>query len=173
LGLPSGQPDLFERFIGTWDLVWRGQDPDGIPMEVRGKLDVGWILGGRAIQDVWRMPTDPAEAGRMRAFHGTTVRFFDPGIGAWRSTWMDPLNGRVRRFIGRPVGDRIVLEGLDDDPRERWGFRDLTPGSFRWTGEESPDGGDTWILREEILGSRPDGWAKATKGRGPTSPVPA
>jgi hypothetical protein len=154
LALLADPLNLFGRFIGAWDLVWHGQDPAGIPIEVRGKLDFGWILGGRAIQDVWQMPSDPADAGRMRAFHGTTIRFFDPAIGAWRSTWLDPLNGRVRRFLGRPVGEAIVLEGLDDDPRERWSFHDITTESFRWLGEESLDGGGSWVLRQEIWGRR-------------------
>src|SRR5579885_2036544 len=123
--------DLFGRFIGAWDLDWYGKDHDGHDVVVRGELSFGWILDGRAVQDVWRVPLDPADALRMRGFHGTTVRFYDPGIGAWRSTWLDPLNGRVRRFIGRQAGADIILDGVDDDPRERWSFRDITPESFR------------------------------------------
>ena len=91
----------------------------------------------------------------LRPFHGTTLRFYDPALGAWRSTWIDPLNGRVRRFIGRPDGDDIILDGLDDEPAERWCFRDIAPGpapeSFRWTGEVSADGRRTWRLDEEML----------------------
>jgi hypothetical protein len=90
----------------------------------------------------------------MRAFHGTTIRFYDPTIGAWRSTWIDPLNGRVRRFIGRFVNGEIVLDGLDDDPRERWGFRDITPTTFHWRGESSLDGGKSWYLEDEMFARR-------------------
>ncbi len=53
----------------------------------------------------------------MRAFQGTTIRFCDPRIEAWRSTWLDPLNGRARRFIGRSTGDSILLNRLDEDPQ--------------------------------------------------------
>lgn len=145
---------LFGQFVGAWDLEWRGQDHDGNAIAVRGELHFGWILGGRAIQDVWRVPLDEADAGRMRAFHGTTIRFYDPVIGAWRSTWIDPLNSRVRRFIGRSEGDSIVLDGLDDDPRERWSFREITPDSFVWRGEESSDGGKSWVLNDEMVATR-------------------
>src|SRR4051794_30701568 len=100
---------LFGRFVGAWDLEWHGKGTSGDSMVVPGELHFGWILDGRAIQDIWRVPLDPADGLRMRAFHGTTVRFYDPRIAAWRSTWIDPLNGRVRRFIGRAQGDRIVL----------------------------------------------------------------
>lgn len=90
----------------------------------------------------------------MRAFQGTTIRFCDPRIEAWRSTWLDPLNGRVRRSIGRSTGDSIVLDGLDEDPQERWSFRDITPNSFTWRGEESIDGGQTWVLNDEMYATR-------------------
>ena len=93
----SDQLDLFGRFVGAWDLEWQVTGKDGHDVIVRGELSFGWVLDGRAVQDVWRVPVDPADALHMRAFHGTTVRFYDPAIGAWRSTWLDPLNGRVRR----------------------------------------------------------------------------
>jgi len=142
---------LFGRFIGTWDIEWHGRDAAGNPGVMEGELNFGWILDGRAVQDVWRVPAHgPAPAG-LRPFHGTTVRFYDPSLGAWRSTWMDPLNGRVRRFIGRPAGPDIVLDGLDDDPAERWSFRDITPDSFRWVADESTDGRRTWHRNDEML----------------------
>jgi hypothetical protein len=100
------------------------------------------------------VPLDPNDARRMRAFHGTTIRFYDPRVDAWRSTWLDPLNGRVRRFLGRSVGGIIVLEGLDEDPRERWTFRDVPPDSFRWRGEQSTDGGRTWAIEDEMYARR-------------------
>jgi hypothetical protein len=108
-------------------------------------------LGGRAVQDIWKVPPSGDPAPGLRPFYGTTLRFYDPALGAWRSTWIDPLNGRVRRFIGRPDGDSIVLEGLDDDPPERWAFRDITASTFRWTGEISHDDRQTWRLDEQML----------------------
>jgi hypothetical protein len=100
---------------------------------------------------VWKVPVSGQPPAGLRPFYGTTMRFYDPAIGAWRSTWIDPLNGRVRRFIGRPEGAEIVLEGLDDDPPERWGFRDISQHSFRWTGEVSGDGRRTWHLDEQMF----------------------
>ena len=146
---------LFGRFIGAWDIEWRGTGRDGNPATMHGDLHFGWVLDGRAVQDVWRVPSSGAAPPGLRPFHGTTLRFYDPSLGAWRSTWIDPLNGRVRRFIGHPEGGDIILDGLDDEPAERWAFRDITPGpvpeSFRWTGEISTDGRRTWRLDEEML----------------------
>lgn len=145
---------LFGQFVGAWDLEWRGRDREGKPVTAPGAVHFGWILDGRAIQDIWRVPLDPRDGERMRAFHGTTIRFYDRAIDAWRSTWIDPLNGRVRRFIGRPAGNTILLDGLDEDPRERWSFRDITADSFTWRGEESTDGGETWVLNDEMHATR-------------------
>ena len=146
---------LFGRFIGAWDIEWYGTDDNGTPAIMTGELHFGWVLGGRAVQDVWNVPASGPSAATGRPFYGTTLRFYDPAIAAWRSTWVDPLNGRVRRFIGRPEGGAIILDGLDDEPAERWAFRDITPGpapeSFRWTGEVSTDGRRTWRLDEEML----------------------
>jgi hypothetical protein len=146
--------DLFGRFAGAWDLVWRGENPSGHEVTVPGELHCGWILGGRAVQDVWRVPIDPADAPGMRGFYGTTVRFYDAAIDAWRSTWLDPLNGRVLRFIGRPDEGGIVLTCIDDGVYERWSFRDIAADSFRWIGEDSEDEGRTWRQYEEMLARR-------------------
>ncbi len=145
------QLDLFGRFIGTWDIDWRGTDGEGRPATMAGELRFGWVLGGRAVQDISKVPASGDPAPGLQPFCGTTLRFYDPALGAWRSTWIDPLNGRVRRFIGRPDGDSIVLEGLDDDPPERWAFRDITASTFRWTGEISHDDRQTWHLDEQML----------------------
>jgi hypothetical protein len=149
----AGKLSLFGQFIGEWSLEWRGKDAAGNDLAVPGLLDFGWVLDGRAVQDVWRVPVDPADAPGMRGFYGTTIRFYDPAIDAWRSTWIDPLNGNVLRFIGRSVDGGIVLTEIDRGS-ERWSFRDITPDSFRWTGESSQDGGKTFVQYEEMLARR-------------------
>jgi hypothetical protein len=114
------------------------------------------VLGGRAVQDIWIVP-GRGQAGEGRpplAFHGSTIRFYDPAIDAWRSTWVEPVNGRVRRFIGWPTHGDIVLISDEGDPQLRWTFTDITPSSFRWHAESSRDGGHTWEFDEEMLASR-------------------
>jgi hypothetical protein len=144
----------FGRFVGSWNLHWTG--PEGA--NAIGELHFGWVLGGRAVQDVWIVPGrgQPGENQPPLAFHGSTIRLFDPAIDAWRSTWIEPINGRVRRFIGRADGEDIVLLSDEEEPQLRWRFTDITSDSFTWLGEISHDGGAMWTLEERMDATRAD-----------------
>ncbi len=147
---------LFGQFVGSWRLAWSGADADGRPAAMSGELHFGWVLGGRAVQDVWIVPArgDPGEGRPPLAFHGSTIRFYDRALGAWRSTWVEPVNGRVRRFVGRPAGEDIELISDEDEPQLRWSFTAITQDSFTWRSESSRDGGATWTLDEEMRATR-------------------
>lgn len=151
----AGTLHLFGQFVGSWALAWSGRDTRGRPARMTGELHVGWVLAGRAIQDVWIVPChdDPAE-GRAPGFHGTTVRFPDPGTGIWQSIWIDPPNGRVRRFRAYPAGHNIELISDDERPRLRWRFTGITPASFRWTGEISAGDDAEWVSQQQMLATR-------------------
>jgi hypothetical protein len=148
--------DDFGRFVGAWRLDWRGLGPDGAWHRATGELHVGWVLDGRAVQDVWIVPGrgEPGAGVPPLAFHGTTVRFPHPDGDRWLSTWMDPVNGRVRRFTGRAQGADVELLSDDEDPWLRWRFTDVRPDSFTWSAESSRDGGRTWVHDELMLASR-------------------
>ncbi len=140
---------LFGQFIGDWDIVdARYLQADGTWVKMKGEVHFGWILGGTAIQDVWM---GCIEASKKMTMFGTTIRFYDPKINAWRSTWLSPLKGLVETFIGHEVNGEIVLEHktVEGYP-EKWIFSQITSRSFRWHSEETRDEGKTWLLTEEM-----------------------
>jgi hypothetical protein len=118
--------------VGSWDLEWAGTGTNGETATATGELHVGWVLGGRAVQDIWIVPGrgHPGEGQPPSAFHGSTIRFHDPVIDAWRSTWVEPVNCRVRRFTGRPADGDILLASDEEDPQLRWRFTDIGPDPF-------------------------------------------
>jgi hypothetical protein len=141
------QAKVFGRFVGTWDAAYTEFSKDGKAIHSSGEFIVGWVMDGRAIQDVFIIyPSTNKER-----FIGTTLRYFDPKSGTWRVTFVDPENDSVVRFTGSAVGyDRIVLLSQEaDDKKTRWSFNEIRPDSFVFRDEESRDGGKTWRLTEE------------------------
>jgi hypothetical protein len=117
---------------------------------VQGEWHFGWVLEGRAIQDVWIAPKRSlrAESKGMSGEYGATVRFYDPKIDAWRSTWIGPAKGYVLPFIARQIGEEIVLEGNFESGKSRkWIFSDITSESFKWRAIESDDG---WLTQQKV-----------------------
>lgn len=146
----------FGQFVGDWTLRWSGPGANGEQtVTTDGTLSVGWVLDGTAVQDVWVVPLPGQQMpGGLSGFHGTTVRFYDPGIRAWRSTWIDPPNARVRRFTGRVVEADIELISDEEEPLLRWRFSAITADSFRWTGEIRRHRDDDWTFQQEMLANR-------------------
>jgi hypothetical protein len=141
----DSQARLFDRFAGAWDVEYCNIREDGSRENTRGQLLAGWVLDGRALQDVWI--EFPAAGGDR--FMGTTLRFYDNSRKAWRVIWVSPMQQAVTLLEGADEGGRIVLRGESPRGRSRWTFSDITDAAFLWRGEHSTDGGSTWRLREE------------------------
>ena len=141
---------LFGQFVGSWDVEITNHKADGSREVVQGEWHFGWVLEGRAIQDVWIAPKRSLrETSRgITGDYGATLRFYDPKIDAWRSTWIGPVKGYVLPFIARQVGDEIVLEGNFESGKSRkWIFSDITNESFKWRAIESDDG---WLTQQKV-----------------------
>jgi hypothetical protein len=151
----AGVDLLFEPFIGSWDLevTWfEGLEPTRTEA---GEWHFAWVLEGRAVQDVWIVPRrDQRRAGADLYEYGTSIRFPDPGLGGWRSTWLGPTQRSVRTFAARRIGDDVVLDGEHDDGTPlRWAFSDIAPDSFSWSNATGrPDG--TWLVTQRFRATR-------------------
>ncbi len=127
---------LFGQFVGDWEIFPPRSEWNGAPPAASGEVHFRWVLGGTAVQDIWG-PLD--DASRRLVPQGSTLRFYDPSIRAWRSTWISPYQRAVRRFVGRKVGREIVLREQDQGWKgELWIFSEITKNSFRWRAESRP-----------------------------------
>jgi hypothetical protein len=142
------QAQVFGRFVGIWDGEYTEFLKDGKTTHSSGEWTFGWIMDGRAIQDLFIVHPS---AARKERYIGTTLRYFDPKSGAWSVTFIDPENGSVATLTGGAVEDgRIVLHSQNKDGKEtRWSFDEIRPDSWVFRDEETSDGGKTWRLREE------------------------
>jgi hypothetical protein len=140
---------LYGRLIGSWAIECDWYTRDGGTHSARGSWHFAWILGGMGVQDVLFADGSPPSR------RGTTIRCFDPDSGVWHVCWMQPAAGEFVSLIGRADGEDIVQEAIarDGEQRQRWSFRDITPGSFAWLGEASDDG-ETWFLEQRMVGTR-------------------
>ena len=142
------QAKVFGRFVGTWDGEYNEFSKDGKTARSSGEWIFGWVMDGRAIQDLFII--HPSEAHK-EGFIGTTLRYFDPKSRTWSVSFIDPEDDVVETLTGGAVGDdRIVLLSQNTDGKEsRWSFDDIRPDSWIFRDERSSDGGKTWRLREE------------------------
>ena len=154
---------LYAFLVGHWELRVVGYAEDGTRQESRGELHAGWVLEGRAIQDVWIMPprAERPAAGPLQElpgagnFYGSTLRTYDPGLDAWHIQWSDPVAQFYAQQIGRAEGADIVQVGeLPGVGTLRWRFTEIRPDSFHWIGDVSSDGGKTWEVQVEIFAER-------------------
>ena len=149
--------DAYGWLIGSWELDVVGYDDAGNVIHSTGEAHAGWVLEGRAVQDVFinprrsdRSPTSPKFAN----WYGTTLRIYDPSIQAWRVNWFNPHDGIRAELIGRRRGKDIVQEGqFPDGTKIRWTYSDITEGSCLWRGERLEADG-TWRLQVEFRAKR-------------------
>jgi hypothetical protein len=142
----TGPMALYGQFIGDWTMDGTVYLPDGATHTGTGEIHFGWVLQGRAIQDVWIFPG---------AFFGTTLRVYDPALDAWHILWSDPVKQYFTRQIGRPRGNDIEQNGTNEQGEPiRWSFTEITRDSFRWTGERAAAGSTAYARQAEFFARR-------------------
>ena len=152
---------LYAFLIGSWRADVLTYDDAPTPHRGSAEIHAGWVLEGRAVQDVWMIPQSDLRKPHMPSlpvagnWYGSTMRVYDPNLDAWRIFWMDPATQYFALQIGRRQDDRIVQVSEEEKgTRGRWSFSDITADSFHWRGEQSTDDGSTWTLLVEVLAHR-------------------
>jgi hypothetical protein len=149
---------LYGQFVGHWDLEVSFFGRDGSRETIGGEWDFFWTLEGRAVADIWTIPSRAeraAKASEPRGL-GITVRILDPALGIWRICWSSVSYNDQLRLDGRRIGSEIMQEGSYRDGRAvRWIFSDIAPASFRWRSEVAENEAGPWFLEEEMHARRP------------------
>jgi hypothetical protein len=152
------EADLYGWLVGSWDLDVRHYLVDVSARGIKAEAHFAWVLEGRAVQDVWIMPSRrdrslPPE--KTLNMYGTTLRVWDASIRAWRVTWFNPVTGGRNELVGRRYGTDVVQVGTHADGTPiRWNFTDVSRDAFRWTGEVLEPDGRTWKLQGEFRATR-------------------
>ena len=166
--LHAGGPDperasklaLYSWIVGGWEMDVTTIAEDGTRHRGHGEIHAGWVLQGRAIQDVWMIPRLAERTPTMAPlpgagnWYGTTLRIYDPNLDGWRILWNDPATNFFSQQIGRADGADIVQSG--PDPRGgsmRWIFSDIEPSAFHWRAERAADD-RTWRQEVDIRARR-------------------
>ena len=152
------EADAYGWLVGSWELDVLRYRVDVSALGIKGEAHFGWVLEGRAVQDVWIMPRIADRLpglGRVNNMYGTTLRVWDGSIQAWRVTWINPVTGARDELIGRWSGKEVVQVGRHTDGTPiRWLFSEITRDSFRWTGEVLEPDGKTWNIEGEFRARR-------------------
>jgi len=148
--------DAYGWLVGSWQLDCRRYA--GEPVHIMGEAHFGWALEGRAIQDVWIMPSRAERTSlsdKKKNMFGTTLRVWDSSIQAWRIYWRNPVHNHWEDQIGRWSGKEVVQIGTRaNGTPTRWSFTEITRDSFHWLGEALSADGRTWELEGEFFGKR-------------------
>jgi len=151
--------DAYGWLVGDWELsILHYWGRDVAARGIKGEVHAGWVLEGRAVQDVWIMPRRPERTGQLDKqmnMYGTTLRVWDAALGTWRITWSNPAGDHYEEQIGRRSGSDVVQIGTrEGGTTTRWTFAEITPDSFHWLGEAQQPGGKSWTLEGEFRATR-------------------
>lgn len=144
---------LYGQFIGSWEGTMLYPRPDGTRLETSCEVHFGWVLEGRAVQDVWMAPARRARKdGQPPLMYGSTLRVYDPGRDEWRITWNDPVRQVLDTMTGRKVGSDIVQEYRTETGAVReWRFTEITADSFHWIAREHGGDPEAWKILGEFF----------------------
>jgi hypothetical protein len=155
---------LFDQFVGDWNVEVRNHLPDGSTQPASGVWRSHWILDGRALQTVWTVPDcSQRPMGARMMGCGITIVFYEPKSDTWRGLSASVSRPAFTLFTTRHEGDEIVMADEAARRPQRWIFSQITPRSFRWRALESNDGGASWNLQQEMIGTRLDSATSASR----------
>jgi hypothetical protein len=84
---------LYGQFVGAWEGELTYTTSEGTRRETSAEVHFGWILQGRAVQDVWIAPATAENV--PPGMYGSTTRVYEPESDTWRITLDRPRQPRT------------------------------------------------------------------------------
>ena len=140
---PAAQPaDLFDFWVGDWDLSWTGADGSA----GRGRNRITKTLDGTVIEENFEETPD----GKTPPLRGHSLSVLHKGSGTWRQAWVDNQGGFFS-FSAQVDGDKriFITDVTHADGKasaQRMVFHAIASNSLMWDWERTVDGGKTWTL---------------------------
>jgi len=129
--------DLFGQFIGEWEFNMEVHETDGSTKEFNGNWLFKKILQGRAIQDVWMVPTLEWSNNNGGFYeYGTSIRSFDFKTKKWKVTWVGPIQNQHFEFDVEHINNEIQMQLINHNELQmKWVFYDIKTNMFQWRSE--------------------------------------
>jgi hypothetical protein len=126
-------------WLGEWDV----QEQDG---KHAGDNSLRLILDGCVVAESYTEPN---------SFAGRSFSFYDATLGKWRQTWVDRF-GSAHEYAGEFCDGAMRFEGEVHGLKgkrvlARMTVTPLGPDRVRQLGEQSADGGKTWVVGYDYI----------------------
>ena len=134
----AAQPaDLFDFWIGDWDVSWRA--PDG--SQGSGRNRIAKVLDGSVIEENFEETPD----GKTPPLKGRSLSVLQKS-GVWKQAWVDNQGGYFSLTAQVDGDKRIFITDPVKDTAQRMVFHSIRKDALTWDWERSEDGGKTWKL---------------------------
>ncbi|TWF33873.1 hypothetical protein FHW36_11163 [Chitinophaga polysaccharea] len=146
---------LYGQLAGKWQTTITYYPINGPERTAIGEWEFGYALEGRAVIDVWQIPTRATALDTGISVEcGLCVRVYDPVLDLWKFTFHGPLYRTTINMLAYPIGNEIVQERLEGRDIVRWIFSDITWNDFNWRAIRSKDGGRSWRTEQVLQAKR-------------------
>ena len=140
MSAPPQPPDLFDFWIGDWDLTWTNEDGS----TGRGRNRIGKILDDAVVEENF----EELVAAGETALKGRSLTVRDKKTGTWRQSWADNQGGFFTLSTQIDGERRILTTEVtttgDKASVQRMVFHSVSADALMWDWEGSADGGATW-----------------------------
>ncbi len=154
-GCMTGPMAQFGRYIGDWDIVDQGLQPDGKTWKPGNgaRWNFTCVGDGIAVQDFW-MPNRAEDSPPPGV--GTNLRIYDPKTEQWDIAWTATSTPGLAHIRAKQNQDgNIIMHWVSPEqtPPRRITFFEPCGDSWDWLLEMSFDEGESWRAVYKIKAS--------------------